>query len=111
MEQHPGQVVITPPYAYHCGFSRGWAINEAVNVTTMTSLEYNAKEVHRCSCGDDQTPVTMKRFNQALFPEEALELGTKLRMGGRCLKFSVDKKTKEFVFGTETEEVRDRKFL
>ena len=41
--QRPGQFILTLFNAYHCGFSQGYNVGQAVNLTTIDSLDIIAK--------------------------------------------------------------------
>lgn len=47
--QHPGEFVITFPRSYHCGFSTGFNIGEAVNFGSLSWLDFgiNAFNIYR----------------------------------------------------------------
>lgn len=57
--QHPGEIVITFPSAFHAGFNHGFNIAEASNFATPRWLSSIAQKAKRCICHPDTVQLSI----------------------------------------------------
>ncbi|KAK9811760.1 hypothetical protein WJX72_009620 [[Myrmecia] bisecta] len=55
--QQEGELIVTFPKAYHCGFSHGWNCAEAANFGTLDWLPYGAEAVEKYCKGPGKRPA------------------------------------------------------
>lgn len=74
--QHPGDLVITFPASYHCGFNTGFNIAEATNFAVPEWIPYG-RLAKVCLCRPDSVRFDMNRFERLLLQYEKEVLQTK----------------------------------
>ena len=78
--QHPGDLVLTFPRAFHAGYNEGWNCAEAVNFAMMDWVMFGQKAVRRCSTALCRKPPLFSHDKLLwLLLEEATALKSKER--------------------------------
>ncbi|VVC37644.1 JmjC domain,JmjN domain [Cinara cedri] len=67
--QEPGEIIITFPYGYHCGFNHGFNLTESTNFATTRWVEYG-KRTKQCKCRSDMVNFSMETFVRKFQPEK-----------------------------------------
>ena len=69
MVQHPREIIVVFPHAYHSGFSHGFNIAEASNFATKRWVAYG-KRFRECDCGSQEPKVkiSMEPFIKEVQP-------------------------------------------
>jgi hypothetical protein len=74
--QYPGDLIITFPASYHCGFNTGFNIAEATNFAVPEWIPYG-RLAKVCLCRPDSVRFDMNRFERLLLQYEKEVLQTK----------------------------------
>jgi JmjC domain, hydroxylase len=74
--QYPGDLVITFPASYHCGFNTGFNVAEATNFAVPEWIPYG-RLAKVCLCRPDSVRFDMNRFERLLLQYEKEVLQTK----------------------------------
>ena len=61
--QRPGEMVVTFPAGYHCGFNHGYNVAESTNFATDTWAEIGRKASH-CKCQADTVRIDVPLFER-----------------------------------------------
>jgi hypothetical protein len=82
--QQPGELIMTCPSAFHCGFNSGFNLAEACNFALKSWIPYGLA-AHKCCCRDNAVHIDMRVFtSNAPHSTQATSQGAGLTEGAGC---------------------------